>query len=994
MAQEYHFQHYDIFSGLGQSQVTDIEQDRYGYMWFSTRGGGLSRFNGKEFTNFRKEDNLPANNVLSLEIDAQGLMYVGTPFGLAIYDGKKTIQVQNDSAPSYTVNSLINNEKGDVFAVYNVSKIGRLKGKKLTPLSKINAERPTFFSDMSGTPSGQLMVATYAGEILEIKDTLLVRRYRLPLGMVLRSILFDSKNNLWLGTDRGVFRTSIQNTDIELSALELITPEIVTEMTETAAGVVWMGLQAGVIRWTEGMLKHFNAQNGFTDAAILRLAEDREGNVWFATDGEGVYKYSNPQFTSLTTLSGLRSHSILSMVLTPDKQLWIGYFDGQMDIWDVKNNRSLPLPSYLKNESISHIARDNQGHIWVSVRSSNLYRISKNGHSKVYTLRTKRDFGKVEVLFMTAGAAGQMWISTTEGVALFENEQFIYFDRSNGLKNTYSRRVLKLSDHEIITSGQAGFNLIRNGQVVDFDYDASLADYRALSMAKREDGILAFGSFEDGLVIFDPKTKQKKYLSVKDKLCSNLIYNLLFDQKGRLWVGTERGIDRVTFDTHLRVREIRHFDQMDGFLAQETNANTALLTPDGDVWMGTIKGVAMYHENPKEINIEDLKVHFINIQIPFDTTNLAQYSTSKERWHNVYAGLTLPHNKNDLQIDFISINHSYPNVKYRYILEGMGGRWLGPTEQHTEVFSNLSPGSYTFKVQATLDGIHWGPISAYPFEIVAPFYKQGWFLLLMLGIVIALGVLAQRLYIQSRTRRVLAFEKLKQEAEAAVRIQIAQDFHDELGNRLAAIKIQSNVLKMLYSHSDPTQNKIVNEIEKHVSSLFSNTKDFIWSIDPESNKAQELALYIKDFIENLLNDSNIQFQSKIQINELTKDVTLPPGWSIQAIMIFKEALTNCVKHSMCKNIFFNATIDAQQVSFELIDDGIGIELPTNGYHKGLNNMQQRANKIAGKLSIQSIRPHGTSVRLDGFVKKFRKIKKTATPENTQADEHYYENHHH
>ena len=89
VGQVYHFQHYDIFSGLGQSQVSDIEQDRFGYIWLSTRGGGLSRFDGKHFTTYRKEDNLPANNILSLEIDAKGLMYIGTPLGLSVYDGKK-----------------------------------------------------------------------------------------------------------------------------------------------------------------------------------------------------------------------------------------------------------------------------------------------------------------------------------------------------------------------------------------------------------------------------------------------------------------------------------------------------------------------------------------------------------------------------------------------------------------------------------------------------------------------------------------------------------------------------------------------------------------------------------------------------------------------------------------------------------------------------------------------------------------------------------------
>ncbi|MEZ4904194.1 MAG: two-component regulator propeller domain-containing protein [Spirosomataceae bacterium] len=189
VAQVYHFQHYDIFSGLGQSQVTDIEQDRFGYIWLSTRGGGLSRFDGLHFTTYRKEDNLPANNILSLEMDAKGFMYIGTPFGLSRYDGKKTFPIHAHNEESYTVSSVIGDNKGNVYAICNASQLGQVVEDSLVILKKNNSVRPSFFSDMSMTKDGALMVSTYSGEIFVISLEGLQCKYRLPKHLVLRYII-------------------------------------------------------------------------------------------------------------------------------------------------------------------------------------------------------------------------------------------------------------------------------------------------------------------------------------------------------------------------------------------------------------------------------------------------------------------------------------------------------------------------------------------------------------------------------------------------------------------------------------------------------------------------------------------------------------------------------------------------------------------------------------------------------------------------------------
>ncbi|WP_428658240.1 sensor histidine kinase [Runella sp.] len=975
VAQVYYFQHYDIFSGLGQSQVSDIEQDRFGYIWLSTRGGGLSRFDGLHFTTYRKEDNLPANNILSLEINAKGLMYIGTPFGLSIYDGKNTRPVRSPNRELF-VSSVIGDQKGNVYAICNASQLGKITNDSLVFLTKNGPARPSFFSDMSGTSNKRLMVSTFSGEIFEVAPTGLQSRYHTPEGMVLRCILFDSKDSLWLGTDRGIFRAPTNKPLLEITDLQFISEEVAHEMTETSDGSVWAGLAMGALRYHKGNILRFNAQNGFTSFMVKGLLEDREGNIWFTTDGDGVYKFTNPAFTSLNSTSGLSGETISCFALAPDGKLWISYFDEGMDILDTKTNKVLPLPKQLQGKRINCLAVDNEGNTWVGLAAPGVYKISKTSIEYI-PLDTYISSQEV-ALFMEAGKGKEMWISTSNGVVLYDGKQLRHYTSKQGLKGRFVRRTLQLNDNEVIASGPRGLNIIKNGLIYDFVYDDELASFPALSMAKRADGLLALGSFEDGIAVFDPKTRKKNYFTVKNGLCSNLIYNTVFDKQGRLWIGTERGIDLLTIDKDLKISNIRHYNETDGFTARETNANTAYITADGEFWVGTIKGLFRYSDTNNKSQSEALKVHFTDIRIPFDTTDLSQYARSQSNWNQVYEGLSLPHTKNQLKISFITINHRRPDhIRYQYQLEGADEGWLGPTDQTSVVYSHLTPGCYQFKVRASYGDNQWSDISTYEFEIIPPFYQRWWFILLLAGTLVSLGILSQRLYIQYRTRRVLAYEKLKQEAEAVVRVQIAQDFHDELGNRLAAIRMQSNVLKLRYNGHESEEKRIVGEIEKNVVRLFRDTKDFIWSIDPESNQINELALYIKDLGENLLQDTPIHFHTDICFPKEYEHLSLPPGWSIQVIMIFKEALTNCVKHSQCQNIIFSATIENRQMSFALTDDGIGIKYPTEGYHKGLINMRLRSERIHCSLSIIPTLPKGTTVLLRGQVPT-----KTASPKSS------------
>ncbi|MEW4925051.1 ATP-binding protein [Algibacter sp. 2305UL17-15] len=210
----------------------------------------------------------------------------------------------------------------------------------------------------------------------------------------------------------------------------------------------------------------------------------------------------------------------------------------------------------------------------------------------------------------------------------------------------------------------------------------------------------------------------------------------------------------------------------------------------------------------------------------------------------------------------------------------------------------------------------------------------------------------------------LAFEKqiaLKKEL-AAVRENIAQDFHDDLGNRLARISLLSNLVNREVSDKKDEIKLKVKQITEDANELYFGTRDFIFSLKEGSDHVEELATYISDFGESYFSKTTIKFilEKHIEAND-----KLPYYWSKQLIYIFKEAMTNALKHAKCNKVMLSFYYKDKQLIIECADDGIGLLVEDEKSTNGISNMKARAQKIGGELLIYSDKEKGTTVRFSG-----------------------------
>lgn len=245
--------------------------------------------------------------------------------------------------------------------------------------------------------------------------------------------------------------------------------------------------------------------------------------------------------------------------------------------------------------------------------------------------------------------------------------------------------------------------------------------------------------------------------------------------------------------------------------------------------------------------------------------------------------------------------------------------------------------------------------------------RRLWMLLVMASAIILLGGFVVKWMQLKRTKaknsalKEAIKQQLKLEKELVnVRNNIAQDFHDDLGNKLARISFLTRLVEDELSNENSDVKAKVSQVKEDTVSLYVGTKDFIFSLKPNSDYLEEVVTYLSDFGEDYFDPTGIKFilDKKISLNK-----KLPHYWSKQLIYIFKEAMTNAFKHSKCSMLTLKFKHSHNELYISCVDDGIGILEAQLSSKNGLRNMKMRAEKIGGSLEIVTSKDKGTSIIL-------------------------------
>jgi signal transduction histidine kinase len=950
----YSSRNYAIIDGLPQSQVTSMLEDKSGYLWIGTQGGGLARFDGREFKVYTTLDGLLTNHVTNIYLDSRNTLWLLHEQGITKYNGREFTRIQspNSGPPSGKVMWRMFDVNDTLFVLSARDKITKIYNDSIHYWEK---SLPDTLKRMHVGPNGEACFYLQDESFLvRMKDKTVSFKPALTLNGVFN--FFNYKDDILFRTKDGVYKVDLNNK--EVVKVPWTTNNYVLYYDEKD-DVLWTSNAEGIMRekFNGNRLEGAAIVNGVEASQVLR---DSEGNTWIATNGNGLYKYFIQDFRRYDS-DNIRA--VMTIAKDHSGTMWLGTM--YRGLWKVKDGIETsyidPVESY--RNVINCVRVSPQGEVWVGT-----------GHG-LGQYNEKTD--KFKWYFPSDGLPGKIvsgiqfnddgiWISTNNGLCLYDGKKFKTFTRKEGLPDEHILQIHVSKPSNTLYVGTASsLYAYRNDsfqpiQVPEF------ANARVLSLQTYNENYLVMGTAGGGVMLINPSTGQRRLITTRDGLASDFVYFAGVDDKHYLWIGTEKGINRVLLDEALELVENLHFNYDNGLTGVETNQNAFYLSPE-EKFFGVVDGLYEFN-HAMDKNPTSFDVHLSDVQILYGEYSAGEYADSTFGFFRIPYNPQFPPDKNHLTFHFNRVDKRYSkSVKYKYLLENFDTKWSQPSSVNSVTYSNLPPGDYLLKVMVTNNKGSWADARIeYAFTINSPFYKTASFIAGMFVLVAGIITLIFYLRLKQRIDRAVVLERVRQREQEAVRKEIARDFHDEMGNQLTRIINYISLLKLNgnghVNGSEKNGTDLYTKVEDSAKYLYSGTRDFIWSIDPVNDELSKLFLYIRDFGEKLFEEKNISFRA---FNEIKEPVKLPYGFCRQANLIFKEAMTNAFKYSQAKNVALTLK-QTDNDDFEMIfeDDGIGFYTGDIQKLNGLQNIRERADRIKALLRIHSEKNVGTKIILN------------------------------
>ena len=953
-AQRYPFYNLSVEDGLVQSQVRALAQDKYGHLWVGTLGG-LSRYDGSNFTNLNVRNGMLDNNCTAIATDKDGNIWLGGPEGISRYNGKSFEHFQLQPAENTTAKTVRKIIPADnILWCHTDHEVYSIKNKQVRPL-------PLPDSGITVTAvfpaKDTLWVATKNGCVYryynQTWDSIFFNLPGYPKAQITTTQFFrDSKKRLLLTTGNGLFTVSNDSLQIVWAEEKPVFNITIRSIAEDTEGALWLGTVSGAYRLTDTTLEKYGKQNGFTDNSIYTILTDKEGSVWFGSDGQGLYRFSGAQFSILDEHSDLPSEQVMSFAPTPSGKLYVGTSNAGLYLFD--KQKIIPISLQYKAPYISALYADGEYDIWIGTQGNGLCRLK--GQERIYYSSDDMPPNSV-ILSLLKDTSGRLWIGMGNGAMIYQDNQFAKVKNINGSILSF----LAIGEDSMLLASESGLFLYHNGAVAPFTTGDAADGSNILSLAKLGDN-LWLGSNDNGVICYNLRTQKSFTLNKGSGLQSDFVYNIIIDNNGDVWAGTGYGIHRIRIVNGMP--RVTFYGKEQGITGMESNQNAVCRMPDGTLWFGTTKGAVHIDPDKKLLIPQPISVVLQSVKVFGDDIRDTTYFDSTDNWYNVPYKLRLPHKKNNITFTFKGITLSgNEQLQYRYRIDGLDAPWSDWTPLNSVTYSALPPGKYTLRVESrTMNSDEMKTLS-YPFEIITPLHKTTWFSLMIFIACILAGVSIQYILNRRKQNRLALVEQLRREEQGKVRQRTAEDFHDEVGNKLTRINVLTNVLKEKLGDVSPDKKRILEQIQDNTAQLYGGTRDILWSLQESNDNLYEILNRIRDFGNNLFADTHIRFEFTDADNHW-HNFKLPLDMSRNLIMIFKEALNNCLKYADASEVKVAIEIQADNVlHITLTDNGKGFNVEEVIKGNGLNNMRNRSERLKGKLYIDSTPGKGTIINL-------------------------------
>lgn len=946
---EYVTRAWRVQDGLPENRVRALAQTPDGYLWVGTTGG-LARFDGVRFVTFTRF-NTPAmteDNVRALLVAKDGALLVATDGGgiLRIRDGKFSSMGYAQGLGSEFVASVAEDRAGRIWAATNRGLYRGSWGGKFVRMDAESAGGGQAYFSVWLASDGRMIAGGQRG--LSLWDE--AGQSRTPDGSEVREEIFRVREMragaIWMCTNRYV-HTIGGTASIDLKPLA---GKGIGALAEDRAGNVWLGtLGNGVYLYRKGAGNAVRVPALLADSTVLSVLEDREGAVWVGT-ADGLVRLTEPDVDVVDHRDGITNDNVMTVYCSPSGPVWLTTITGDVYRYEGGELRPFRAPAPAEHLRFLGVYQEPSGVMWMGTDSQGAVRLEAGG-ARLFTMREGlRNNG---IQFIHTARDGSVWIGTTSGVSRWDGSGFRHYYVNDGLAYGWVRSILEEPSGDILIGTDRGISRFRGNRFVADAGFQKLAKDKVWSIYRDANGYLWLGTRNGGLVRV--KGSEVLRITTRDGLLSNAIFHVTGGGDDRLWMSGPMGISSAAIaDLHAaaegRTMPGTVLASSLGLMQSNGGVQPAgCLARSGELWFPTVKGAI--HFNPKRPPVRR--------HAPVRIEGLVVDGASRA----ADARVVLGPGRRRVRIDFTSCSLRTPEaVSFRYRLEGYDPQWNVAGSVRSAEYDNLPPGRYPFQVIAQGESPEDTASSAnLVLEIEPYFYQTGLFYVLCfvgMGAMLA-GVFYQR---ERRTRQ-------EYQLRLDERTRIARDMHDTLVQGCVGV---STLIEAAVGAAKRDEGQMLDRLDSariHLRLTIDEARQALADLRHDSFHGG-LVKALEELVATV--------QTPVALRVEGEPVDLGETRNLAMLLVAREAIRNAMQHAAAASMEVSLLYGPEALEMDVQDDGRGFtastdQLATHG-HFGILGMRERVEQLGGSFEILSEAGAGTtvSVRMP-FGKKARKI---------------------
>jgi signal transduction histidine kinase/streptogramin lyase len=931
-----------------------------------------------------------------------GYLWLGTVSGLVRFDGVRFVPFQprgNDTLPTSGVRALKEGRDGTLWVVWETGAVSHLVNGRLTNYGVQDGLAPAF--QIAESSRGEVVAGTEVGlaRLANGKWKDVGSEWGFT-GTEARALWFDKSDVLWVETtDRVVYRPSVaprfldpgwplkrvayqaefaQAADGTIWFAEMArsvhTLRRVGETTPVSEvkvgaysllidrkGSLWVGSRGDGLRRVRDPSKirgvaveqfgpeaeQFTENDGLLSNVIWDLLEDREGNIWVASD-RGLERFWEGSLVPYTTRGGLRPRGVFG---SRDSSVWISAFatkeitrigprgrDGVHEppcwcyrmaqdslgmIWAFEDTMVVrfeglkPSRVWLQGPpvlAVDAMAIDPSGTVWLTDQAVGLARIVRNRLDPVVPAK---EIGRFTSLI--ADRSGRIWVGSLGKVILYDQGKLTTFGANDGMKPGQITDLYEDRAGTIWAVGAGGIHKFEGGR------------FRALSNRQALPGRAVFGITEDNA--------------------------------GAWWLASRAGLLRLepselarAFADTSHTIQYRVFDRLDGLPGTIGMTKLQVLTrsADGKIWVGADEGVASI--DPRHLGGNDFALNVLVETVRIDGRELAPSDVT-----------TIPAGSSALEIDYTATALSFPErIQFRYRLEGAEPTWREVGTRRRAYYTDLTPGTYHFRVSANNGDGKWIETGAtWSFRVMPAWYQTLWFRTLVILLIGGVGGLVVAIVQRSRHARAHAELKRQYEITVAERVRVAEDLHDTLLQGFAGVNLQLIAAERAIPHHPDVAAATLVRVQRLTEESLREARERVWEMRDAAMASDDLATAL----EAIARDRTAGLPIEVAVTTAGNSRRLPPALEDASFRTGREAIVNVVRHAEASRMEIHLDFRASTFYLEVRDNGRGVspnelaEARKRG-HFGLSGLESRASHLGGRCEVRPRPGGGTIVALE------------------------------